>query len=108
MPAKPKAKKKSDRKMVEVRSYGSPKYRGRLDAVKYNAMKQAVLKVTPRNGPGITQAEMFDGVRKLVPKSQFPGTTHAWWSKSVQLDLEARGVLKRDPEAKPLRWTRVK
>lgn len=108
MAAKPKAKKKEERKMVEVRSFGSPTYRGRLDAEKYNAMKKAVLKVTPRKAPGITQAEMFKGVRPLVSKSQFPGTTHMWWSKGVQLDLEARGVLRRDPKAKPLRWTRVK
>jgi len=47
---------KGERKMVEVLSYGSPSYRGRLDAEKYGAMKRAVLKVTPRRAPGITQS----------------------------------------------------
>jgi len=51
---------------------------------------------------------MFEGVRPLVSKVMFPGTTYMWWPKGVQLDLEARGVLRRDPKAKPLRWTRVR
>ncbi|MFM8560918.1 MAG: DUF6958 family protein, partial [Solirubrobacterales bacterium] len=34
------------------------------------------------------------------------GAKAGWWQKTVQLDLEARGALVRNPESKPLRWHR--
>lgn len=100
--------RKAPAKKVRV---GTPNKAGaawNVRADKYEAMKKALLKVVPRKGPGVTQQEMFDGVRPLVSEEQFPGTTHGWWAKSVQLNLEKEGVLARDPKAKPLRWTRAK
>ncbi len=93
---------------VEVRSLFSKSYRANVDAAKYNAMKAALLAVLPAKGPGLTQSEMFAAVRRKVSTTQFPGTTHMWWVKCVQLDLEARGRLKREADAKPLRWRRAK
>ena len=78
-----------------------------LDAGMYQAMRQAMLKVTPAKAPGLTQAEMRAAVLPHLPADLFPGGAKAgWWSKAVQLDLEAKGLLVREA-AKPLRWHRA-
>jgi hypothetical protein len=104
-PAKP-AKAQDKPGKVAVRTPNVPGYTHRVDAAKYAAMKQALLKVMPRKDPGLTQAETADAVRSVAPKELFPGTTLNWWAKCVQLDLEARGELVRDG-GKPLRWRRA-
>jgi len=41
-----------------------------------------------------------------LPRDLFPGGAKAgWWSKAVQLDLEAKSVIAREA-SKPLRWHR--
>jgi hypothetical protein len=49
---------------------------------------------------------MMLATRDALPESTFPGTTTSWWMKTVQLDLEAKGLVVRDG-GKPLRWRRV-
>ena len=73
--------------------------------VKYEAARKAFLKVMPTRGPGITQSEMLALMKKVLPASKW-GTTQGWWTKTVQLDAEARGEITRDG-GKPLRWKRV-
>jgi hypothetical protein len=70
----------------------------------YHAMRDALLKVFPAVAPGLTQAQMQAAVVPLLPDDLFPGGAKAgWWSKAGQLDLEAKGVIAREP-SKPLRW----
>jgi hypothetical protein len=70
-------------------------------------MRKAMLKVLPRKAPGLTQAEMWDALARVVPKGVFPDRGKVgWWMKSVQLDLEAKKVLVRE-KTKPLRWHRL-
>jgi hypothetical protein len=94
------------RKMVVVENVNHPGHTTRIDAAKYEATRAAMLKVLPRKAPGLTQDEMMRDMRKALPASQFPGTTTSWWTKMVQLDLEAKGLVVRD-NGKPLRWRRV-
>ena len=90
---------------VEVRNINVPGWIGRVDAAKYEAMKAALLRVLPRTAPGLTQTEMRHRVVPHLPANLFPNGEKAdWWSKCVQLDLEYRGVIEREREAKPLRW----
>ena len=50
--------------------------------------------------------EMLDAVAPRLPDDLFPGGAKAgWWAKSVQLDLEAKGVIARESST-PLRWHR--
>ena len=93
---------------IETRSPTRPAYRRMVDARKHEAMKRLVLKATPRSAPGITQNGLFERLEKSSPRDVFPGTTYGWWGKTVQLDLEARGVLRCDRTSRPLRWRRVK
>jgi hypothetical protein len=94
------------REMVVVENVNHPGHTTRIDAVKYEATRAAMSKVLPRKAPGLTQDEMMREMRKALPTSQFPGTTTSWWTKMVQLDLEAKGLVLRD-SGKPLRWRRV-
>ncbi len=104
--AAPKRVAADDR--IEVRSPNAPGYSNRVDAVKYEAMRRALFKVLPAAAPGLTQAEMFRAVRPHLATTLFPTPgVSSWWAKTVQLDLEARGLLVREP-SKPLRWHRVK
>ena len=101
-------KTSKERGSVTVHNVNVPGYETRLDAVKYAAMKAALLKVLPKKLPGMTQAEMRKAVLDHLPGADFPGGAKAeWWLKMVQLDLEAKAVLKRNAGAKPLRWFRA-
>lgn len=65
-----------------------------------------MLSLLPKKAPGMTQQEMIAAMRDALSVEQFPGATTSWWMKTVQLDLEAKGVVVRDA-VKPLRWRRA-
>lgn len=94
------------REMVIIENVNHPGQTARVDATKYKATRVAMLKALPRRAPGLTQQEMMVAMRKALSASQFPGTTTSWWAKTVQLDLEAKGLVVRDG-GKPLRWRRA-
>ena len=96
------------RKMVLVRTPNKPGSSWRVDAVKYEAMRKAMMKVLPRKAPGLTQAEMWDALARVAPKSHFPDRGKiGWWMKGVQLDLAVKKVVVREA-TKPLRWHRAR
>ncbi len=105
-PKKPVAStaRPAGRDRVTVQNVNVPGYTTTVDAGMYHAMKNALLRVLPATAPGLTQAEMFEAVVPHLPQDLFPGGAKAgWWAKSVQLDLEAKRQLVREP-TKPLRW----
>ncbi|RZA04276.1 MAG: hypothetical protein EOP02_40915 [Proteobacteria bacterium] len=68
----------------EMESVLSPGKVTRVDAAKYEAMKEAYLS-----------------------QEYFPeGATAGWWRKGVQLDLEAKGIIGRTLK-KPMRFFRL-
>lgn len=93
---------------VEISNINVPGRTAKVDAEKYEAMKSAILKVTPTKAPGISASEMVEKVKPLLPEKLWPkGEKVGWWQKTVQLDLEAKGQLKRDPKSKPMKWYRL-
>jgi hypothetical protein len=94
------------REMIEIENVNHPGKATRVDAAKYKIARAALLKFLPKKAPGMTQAEMFKAMRAALSVEDFPGTTSSWWMKSVQLDLEAKGLVIRDA-GKPLRWRRA-
>jgi hypothetical protein len=97
------------RSVVNVQNVNVPGYEHPVDGLRYEAMKSALLKVMPKKLPGMTQTEMRQAVLPYLPEKEFPdGAKADWWSKCVQLDLEAKGILKRDTLSKPLRWYRMR
>jgi hypothetical protein len=96
-----------DPERITVENVNHPGQTTRVDAAKYAAMRSALLRVLPARSPGLTQAEMSHAVLRHLPREHFPGGAKAgWWTKTVQLDLEAKGLVVRDA-TKPLRWRRV-
>ncbi len=60
-------------------------------------MEKAFLKILPATSPGLTAAEVLEGVLPHLPEDPFPqGATAGWWVKGVQLDLEAKGIVVRE------------
>lgn len=88
--------------MIEVENVVSPGHVYRVDAAKYGAMREAMMAVLPSSAPGMTVADIKTSVVPRLPEALYPGGAKAgWWIKCVQLDLEAKGVLRRSE--KPVR-----
>ncbi len=84
------------RAMVNVENVLQPGKTYRVDAEKFRAMEAAMLKAVPDGPPGLTVAEVKARALPHLPEALFPdGAKAGWWLKSVQLDLEARGVIAR-------------
>ena len=78
-----------------------------VDAHMYEAMKRAYLAVLPASAPGLTIAEIHERLTSRLPQTLYPGGAKVgWWAKTVQLDLEARGIIKR-VRTSPLRVHRA-
>lgn len=92
-----------DSKII-VENVNHPGKTSRVDRVKYEAMKIAVIAALPAAAPGLTQTQCIEAVKAHLPQELFPnGEKSAWWFKSVQLDMEAKRLLTREA-SKPLRW----
>ena len=88
---------------LELENVNHPGQVKRVDANMYEAMKRAFLKILPKTSPGLTVAEIQERVIAHLPEELFPGGAKAgWWTKAVQLDLEAKGIVARE-KTKPLR-----
>jgi len=92
---------------IEVENINTPGRTSRVDRVKYEAMRKALLAVLPKGAPGLTAKEAQAALIPKLPQDLFPGGEKSgWWMKSVQLDLEAKGLVKRE-DSKPLRFHRL-
>ncbi len=79
---------------IEVENVNVPGHTTRVDAAKYNAMKAAMLKVM--SADGMAANDIKEAAKAHLPDALFPGgATSGWWQKTVQLDLEAKGVIER-------------
>ena len=92
---------------IEVENVNHPGQTRLVDRTKYEAMRRAILKVLPVRVPGSTLADLSAAVPHHLPDALFPaGAGAGWWLKSVQLDLEAKGIIVRD-RSSPLRLRRL-
>ena len=86
----------SDADKVTLQNFTSPGHTYRVDRRKYEAMRDALLAVLPAGPPGLSVADAKAALLPLLPAELFPGGEKAgWWLKAAQLDLEAKGVIKR-------------
>ncbi len=97
--------KEQDR--IEIQNFTSPGRVYRVDRAKYEAMRKALLQVLPDRAPGIAVAQAKEKLLPLLPDDLFPGGDKAgWWLKAAQLDLEAKGVIRRT-DTPPVRLYRL-
>jgi hypothetical protein len=81
---------------IEIRNPNHPGYSKMVDAAMYEAMKRAYLAVLPPEPPGLTIAEIRPRLEAALPDDLYPGGAKVgWWSKAVQMDLEAKGIVNR-------------
>lgn len=93
--------------MIEVENVNVAGHVSNVNAEKYEAMRRVLLEVLPEDPPGLTQAEMGEAVLPHLPQDLWPnGKKSMWWVKTVQLDLEAKGLLIRNKEGRLTRWRR--
>lgn len=97
---------------IQARNVNHPDHVENLKAEKYTVIREAMLAVLTRD-EWTSFTELEARVRDLleekkVPKSLFPkpGSVR-WYCKAVQLDLEARGDIVRQPKKSPLHLRRV-
>jgi hypothetical protein len=87
----------TDDKII-IESITSPHHTERVNRAKYMAMCEALMAILPGEPPGLTVAEAKEALLRHLSQDHFPGGDKAgWWLKAVQLDLEAKGILKRGP-----------
>jgi Family of unknown function (DUF6958) len=92
---------------VAVENVNHPGSTRLVDASLYQAMRRALLKALPSKGPGLTLADLSRAVLDHLPQDTFPdGAKAGWWLKTVQLDLEAKGIIARE-KTTPLRLHRL-
>lgn len=94
--------------MTEIENINVPGKTSRVNTQKYNAMREVLLKVLPASAPGMSQAQMGQAVLPYLPEDLWPGGAKSmWWIKTVQLDLEAKGLLARCKSGNLTHWYRV-
>ena len=91
------------KQQIEVENINHPGTARQVDRAMYDAMKKAYLKVLPGKSPGLTLAEISERLAGELPQELYPGGAKAgWWAKTVQLDLEAKGLIRRE-KTSPIR-----
>lgn len=95
------------RDKIAVENVNHPGTSRPVDRAMYDAMKKAYLKVLPGKSPGLTLAEISARLSRELPQDLYPGGARAgWWAKTVQLDLEAKGLVRRE-KTSPVRLFRA-
>ena len=78
-----------------------------VTSTKYQPVKKAILASLPRGDKGVTFQQVVASVASKVPKALFPKPgSVSWYTKVVQLDMEAGGLIERVPGQTPQRIRR--
>jgi hypothetical protein len=99
---------------IDAQNVNLPGYTEKLKEEKYTIIKDAILSVLgPPEKPEFTFDQLSKKVKSfleagdtdmsLFPK---PGSVR-WYTKTVQLDLEARGLIERIPKSSPMKLKKV-
>lgn len=107
-------KRRNHMSSIEAKNVNHPEYREKLKSEKYHLIREAILAIVPDHDSG--ESVGFDELEKKVagyleerntPEELFPkpGSVR-WYTKAVQLDLEARDLIERIPSQSPIRFRR--
>ena len=89
---------------IEIQNVNTPGKTSRVDREKYEEIRRCLLAILPKSSPGLTHKEIVAQSKRHACDQLFPnGEKLGWWTKTVQLDLEAKDVLVREA-GQPLRW----
>lgn len=92
---------------IAVENVNHPGSKRQVDAVPYEAMRRAYLAVLSSAPNGLTIEEIRARLGTHLPQEIFLGGAKAgWWAKTVQLDLEAKGIIRRQ-KTRPIRLVKA-
>lgn len=94
---------------VKAQNVNHPNHRESLKEEKYTVIREAMLAALPNSGSdGMFFTQLEAKVEayltdKKIPTKLFPkpGSVR-WYTKAVQLDLEAKGIIERLPKKSPI------
>lgn len=87
----------TDKEMFQALHPDPAKQGPRVTRKNYEAYREALLQVIPANEDGIPFMELSQAVEPHVPAEILSDTSPGWWTTTVKLDLEARGLIERVP-----------
>ena len=73
----------------------------------YEAVREAILDAVAGEVPGLRFVDLSREVERRAPKGLFENASVGWYTTTVKLDLEARGLIKRVPGVSPQRLVRA-
>jgi hypothetical protein len=96
---------------IQAENVNHPDHRQNLKVEKYNLIREAMLASLPaqESGATMTFSELEGAVRTYLEKQDVPAELFPmpgsvrWYTKTVQLDLEAKGEIERVPNKSPMR-----
>ena len=94
---------------IKAQNVNHPEYTENLNEEKYTHVRNAILETLADDGESLSFNDLRDGVAAYldehdVPQHLFPKAgSVSWYTKTVQLDLEARGLIERVPNVSPMR-----
>lgn len=93
---------------VQIKNVNVPNTKTRIDADKYEVIRRAILAVVPRSAKGITFKELPVAVEAWLAEhyKDWAGSV-SWYTTTVKLDLEARGMIARIVGERPQRVQRL-
>ena len=84
-----------------------PKKKGtRISKEMYEAVREAILDSVPGEEPGLRFMDLSREVEQRAPERLFGNASVGWYTTTMKLDLEARGLIKRVPGVSPQRLVR--
>ena len=85
-----------------------PKKKGtRISKEMYEAIREAILDAVPGEEPGLRFMDLSREVEHRAPERLFENASVGWYTTTVKLGLEARGLIKRVPGVSPQRLVRA-
>ena len=73
----------------------------------YEGVRKAILDAVPGEEPGLRFKDLSKEVEQRAPKGLFENASVGWYTTTVKLDLEARGLIKRVTGVSPQRLVRA-
>lgn len=99
---------------IKAQNVNHPGYQENLNEEKYTFIRDAMLASLPgSSSDGMLFSQLEEKVRAHLAKHNVPAELFPkpgsvrWYTKVVQLDLEAKGVIERLPKQAPIRLRRT-
>lgn len=87
----------SDKEMYEALHPDPNKKGARVTKATFDAYQAALLQLIPADEAGIELQTLFEAVIPHLTPELVASTSPSWWTMTVKLDMEAKGVIERVP-----------